>query len=76
MAGRQGATFQKRQREAKRAEKQRAKAEKRAARRLDKVEPGAPAGTPPPPVPGPGQTGPADPGPEEHRSPVPQTSGS
>jgi hypothetical protein len=54
MAGRQSATFQKRQREAKRADKQRAKAEKRAARRLEKVEQGAPAGTPPPPVPEPG----------------------
>ena len=51
MAGRQGATFQKRQREAKRAEKQRLKAEKRVARRLEKVEQGAPAGTTPPPVP-------------------------
>ena len=60
MAGRQGATFQKRQREAKRAEKQRAKAEKRAARRIEKVEPGAPAGTTPPPVAEPGQAGPEE----------------
>jgi len=36
MAGRQRATFQKRQREAKRLEKQRLKAEMRAARRLEK----------------------------------------
>jgi hypothetical protein len=36
MAGRQRSTFQKRQKEAKRLEKQRMKAEKRAARRLEK----------------------------------------
>ena len=53
MAGRQGATFQKRQREVKRLEKQKLKAEKRATRRLEKVGQGAPAGTTPPPVSGP-----------------------
>ena len=37
MAGRQRATFQKRQKEVKRLEKQRMKAEKRAARRLEKA---------------------------------------
>jgi len=37
MAGRQRTTFQKRQREAKRLEKQRMKAEKRQARRLEKA---------------------------------------
>ena len=37
MAGRQRATFQKRQREAKRREKQKTKAEKRAARKLEKT---------------------------------------
>jgi hypothetical protein len=37
MAARQRATFQKRQKEAKRLEKQRLKAEKRAARRLEKA---------------------------------------
>ena len=43
MGGRQRATFQKRQKEAKRLEKQRMKAEKRAARRLEKSQSGAPA---------------------------------
>jgi hypothetical protein len=38
MAGRQRATFQKRQKEIKRLEKQREKAEKRAARRLEKSQ--------------------------------------
>ena len=38
MAGRQRATFQKRQREVKRLEKQRTKLEKRAARRMDKAQ--------------------------------------
>ena len=38
MAGRQRATFQKRQKEVKRLEKQRMKAEKRAARRLVKTQ--------------------------------------
>ena len=38
MAGRQRATFKKRQREAKRVEKQRLKAEKRASRRLEKPQ--------------------------------------
>lgn len=38
MAGRQRATFQKRQKEVKRLEKQRLKAEKRAARRLEKAQ--------------------------------------
>ncbi len=37
MAGRQRATFQKRQKEVKRLEKQRMKLEKRAARRLEKA---------------------------------------
>ncbi len=37
MAGRQKGTFQKRQKEAKRQEKQRLKAEKRAARRQEKA---------------------------------------
>lgn len=37
MAGRQRATFQKRQREVKRLEKQRLKAEKRAARKMEKA---------------------------------------
>lgn len=39
MAGRQRATFQKRQKEVKRLEKQRMKAEKRAARRIEKTQP-------------------------------------
>ena len=39
MAGRQRATFQKRQKEVKRLEKQRQKAEKRAARKLEKSQP-------------------------------------
>ena len=39
MAGRQRATFQKRQKEVKRLEKQRHKAEKRAARKLEKTQP-------------------------------------
>jgi hypothetical protein len=39
MAGRQRATFQKRQKEVKRLEKQRQKAEKRAARKLEKTNP-------------------------------------
>lgn len=39
MAGRQRATFQKRQKEVKRLEKQRQKAEKRAARKLEKAQP-------------------------------------
>ena len=38
MAGRQRATFKKRQREAKRVEKQRLKMEKRASRRLEKPQ--------------------------------------
>ncbi len=38
MAGRQRATFQKRQKEVKRLEKQRMKAEKRAARRQEKAQ--------------------------------------
>lgn len=54
MAGRQRTTFQKRQREAKRLEKQRMKAEKRAARRLEKAR-NRPAAEPemPPPAPEP-----------------------
>ena len=39
MAGRQRATFQKRQKEVKRLEKQRQKMEKRAARKLEKTQP-------------------------------------
>jgi hypothetical protein len=39
MAGRQRATFQKRQKEVKRLEKQRQKAEKRAARKLERTQP-------------------------------------
>ncbi len=42
MAGRQRATFKKRQREVKRLEKQRLKAEKRAARRLEHAQAHAP----------------------------------
>lgn len=42
MAGRQRATFKKRQREVKRLEKQRSKAEKRAARRLEQSQSRAP----------------------------------
>jgi hypothetical protein len=38
MAGRQRATFQKRQKEVKRLEKQRAKLEKRAARKMEKAQ--------------------------------------
>jgi hypothetical protein len=38
MAGRQRATFQKRQKEVKRLEKQKQKAEKRAARKLEKTQ--------------------------------------
>ena len=54
MAGRQRTTFQKRQREAKRLEKQRMKAEKRTSRRLEKAknrtlaEPGMPPPAPEP----------------------------
>lgn len=44
MAGRQRATFQKRQKEVKRLEKQRQKAEKRAARKLEKTQPPLPEG--------------------------------
>jgi len=55
MAGRQRATFQKRQREVKRLEKQRLKAEKRAARRLEQARNGAlSASEIQPPVPKPG----------------------
>jgi len=43
MGGRQRATFQKRQKEAKRLEKQRMKAEKRAAKRLEKSRSRGPA---------------------------------
>jgi hypothetical protein len=53
MAGRQGATFQKRQREVKRLEKQRLKTEKRAARRLEKDGKGTPADETSPPAPEP-----------------------
>ena len=57
MAGRQSATFQKRQREVKRLEKQRMKTEKRAARRLEKDGKSAPAVETPPPAPEPGEQG-------------------
>ncbi|MBI1940571.1 MAG: hypothetical protein HYS33_03580 [Acidobacteria bacterium] len=43
MAGRQRSTFQKRQKEAKRLEKQRLKREKRAARRLEEAQKRSPA---------------------------------
>lgn len=49
MAGRQRATFQKRQKEVKRLEKQRMKAEKRAARRQEKAQRNE-LGAPPPPA--------------------------
>ena len=48
MAGRQRTTFQKRQKEVKRREKQRIKAEKRAARRLERSQKGAPTDFGPP----------------------------
>jgi hypothetical protein len=54
MAGRKSTTFQKRQREVKRLEKQRMKTEKRAARRLEKAGKGTPADETQPPVPEPG----------------------
>jgi hypothetical protein len=54
MAGRQRTTFQKRQREVKRLEKQRLKAETRAARRLAKAQNAALAASEiQPPVPAP-----------------------
>jgi hypothetical protein len=53
MAGRQRATFKKRQREAKRVEKQRMKAEKRASRRLEKPQDNQPATFETPLPPGP-----------------------
>jgi hypothetical protein len=54
MAGRQRTTFQKRQREVKRLEKQRLKAETRAARRLEKARNAALAASEiQPPVPAP-----------------------
>lgn len=43
MAGRQRSTFQKRQKEAKRLEKQRLKREKRAARRVEEAQKRTPA---------------------------------
>jgi hypothetical protein len=51
MAGRQRATFKKRQREAKRVEKQRLKAEKRASRRLEKPDEALPPATSETPLP-------------------------
>lgn len=49
MPGRQRPTFQKRQKESKRLEKQKMKAEKRAARRLEKAQKaGQPASEAPP----------------------------
>jgi hypothetical protein len=52
MAGRQRTTFQKRQKEVKRLEKQRMKAEKRLARRQERAEIRAAAASEiPPPVP-------------------------
>lgn len=59
MAGRQRATFKKRQREAKRVEKQRLKAEKRASRRLEKPDEALPPDTSETPLP------PAPPGGED-----------
>jgi hypothetical protein len=53
MAGRQRTTFQKRQREVKRLEKQKMKAEKRTARRQERAQKRAPAAEIPPPLPGP-----------------------
>lgn len=53
MAGRQRATFQKRQKEVKRLEKQRMKAEKRAARRQMKAQRRAVASGEFPPAPSP-----------------------
>ena len=46
MAGRQRATFQKRQKELKRIEKQKEKAEKRAARKAEKARNRAPGSLP------------------------------
>lgn len=51
MAGRQRATFQKRQKEARRLEKQRLKAEKRAARRQEKGQTDKVESGPNPPAP-------------------------
>lgn len=51
MAGRQRTTFQKRQKEVKRLEKQRMKAEKRMAKRLERAQSRAAASEIPPPVP-------------------------
>ncbi len=61
MAGRQRSTFQKRNKEMKRLEKRALKAEKRAARRLEK-SPNAEqeASEIQPPVPEPGSEGPVD----------------
>jgi hypothetical protein len=50
MAGRQRTTFQKRQREVKRLEKQRMKAEKRTARRQEKAQKRAAATETSPPL--------------------------
>ena len=52
MAGRQRTTFQKRQKEVKRLEKQKMKADKRAIRRLERAQHRAPAASeiPPPPA--------------------------
>ena len=52
MAGRQRTTFQKRQKEVKRLEKQKMKAAKRAIRRLERAQTRAPAASeiPPPPA--------------------------
>ncbi len=61
MAGRQGFTFEKKGREIKRLEKQRLKAEKRAARRLEKPRNATLAASEiQPPVPEPGSEGPVD----------------
>ena len=51
MAGRQRPTFQKRQKEVKRLEKQKMKAEKRNARRQERAEIRAANSETPPPVP-------------------------
>ncbi len=51
MAGRQRTTFKKRQKEVKRLEKARMKAEKRTARRMERAQSRAAASEIPPPVP-------------------------
>ena len=61
MAGRQRSTFQKRNKEMKRLEKRALKAEKRAARRLEKSTNATPAASEiQPPLPAPGSKGPVE----------------